>query len=380
MKCYFLDHHRVNNPHVSDPFNVPALIKEIEDINPDILIGLCMEEFDYHYIFRNVFPPLQEYLTRTNKTFTLIAPFIHPEPISPIIKIEETQTSPSSPYQRANPRIRRKVSSKFIVEDSYGYTHYGYHSITIARAHGLEFNFNNDTLLFTSYNHNGKLHRCQLVDELVKHDLLKDGIVTLHTPYFGHPIEDRYVYKHHDGSKLMDEEGYAINTSSEFEPGAIPRSYLRGFVDIVTESSFGPGETFMSEKSVKPIATLKPFLVVGAKHMHKHLREKYSLEEYTELFDYSFDEEDDLELRVQGVVNNLVRLRNMPKDELKSIYHSIQDKLLRNREVYSTVMDDLDKFIPTSIKKVLDPSIEWYGDVYSPILNICYENKLRPYP
>ena len=204
--------------------------------------------------------------------------------------------------------------------------------------------------------------------------------MTLHTPYFGHPIEDRHVYKYHDGSKLMDEEDYVISASSEFAPGQIPRSYLRGFIDIVSESSYGPGETFMSEKTVKPIATLKPFLVVGAKHMHKHLREKYSLEEYTELFDYSFDEEDDLELRVQGVINNLVRLRHMPKDELKSIYHSIQDKLLRNREVYSTVMDDLDKFIPTSIKRVLDPSIEWYGDVHSPILNICYENKLRPYP
>lgn len=347
MKCYFLDHGRVNNTD-----DVSVLMKEIEDINPDILIGLCMEEFDYHYIFRNIFPLLQEYLIRTNKTFTLIAPFIHPKPVSPNI----------------------------IVEDSYGYTHWGYHTITLTREQGLEFNFNDDTLLFTSYNHNGKLHRSVLVDELAKHDLLKDGIVTLHTPYFG-PNDNYYKYKHHDGSKLIDEDGYAINASDEFRPMAIPRNYLRGFIDIVSESSYGPGEAFMSEKTVKPIATLKPFLVVGAKHIHKHLREKYSLEEYPELFDYSFDEEDDLELRVQGVVNNLVRLRNMPKDELKSIYHSIQDKLLRNRNVYSTVMDDLDKFTPTSIKKVLDPSIEWYGDVNASILyTVCYEKKLRPLP
>jgi hypothetical protein len=373
MKCYFLDHSRVNNN-----LDVPALIKEIEDINPDILIGLCMEEFDYHYIFRHVFPPLQEYLTRTNKTFTLIAPFIHPTPVSPSIKVEEAQVSSS--YQRGNPRIGRKVSPNIIVEESYGYTHWGYHTITIASEQGLEFKFNDDTLLFTSYNHNGKLHRSLLVDELVKHDLLKDGIVTLHNPYFG-PIDSQNRYKYHDGSRLIDEEGYAINASNEFKPAAIPKNYLRGFIDIVTESSYGPNETFMSEKTVKPIATLKPFLVVGAKHIHKHLREKYSLEEYPELFDYSFDEEDDLELRVQGVVNNLVRLRNMPIDELKSIYHSIQDKLLRNRNVYSTVMDNLDKFTPASIKKVLDPSIEWYGDVNASILyTVCYEPKLRPNP
>jgi hypothetical protein len=375
MKCYFLDHGRVNNTD-----DVSVIMKEIEDINPDILIGLCMEEFDYHYIFRNVFPPLLEYLTRTNKTFTLIAPFIHPKPVSPTIKIEETQTLSSSPYQRGNPKVGRKVSPRIIVEDSYGYTHWGYHTMTLVLKQGLEFNFNDDTVLFTSYNHTGKLHRSVLVDELAKHDLLKDGIVTLHTPYFG-PIDKQHTYKHHDGSKLIDEEGYVINASSEFEPAALPRNYLRGFIDIVSESSYGPGEAFMSEKTVKPIATLKPFLVVGAKHMHKHLREKYSLEEYPELFDYSFDEEDDLELRVQGVVNNLVRLRNMPIDELKSIYHSIQDKLLRNRNVYSTVMDDLDKFTPTSIKKVLDPSIEWYGDVNASILyTVCYEKKLRPRP
>jgi hypothetical protein len=374
MKCYFLDHSRVNNN-----IDVPALIKEIEDINPDILIGLCMEEFDYHYIFRHVFPPLQEYLTRTNKTFTLIAPFIHPKPISPD-RVEVTQTLPSSPHQRGNPKIVRKAPPRIVVEDSYGYTHWGYHTMTLVLKQGLEFNFNDDTVLFTSYNHNGKLHRSMLVDELAKHDLLKDGVVTFHTPYFG-PEDTHYNYKYHDGSKLIDEEGYVINASSEFEPAALPKNYLRGFIDIVTESSSGPNEIFMSEKTVKPIATLKPFLVVGAKHIHKHLREKYSLEEYPELFDYSFDEEDDLELRVQGVVNNLVRLRNMPIDELKSIYHSIQDKLLRNRNVYSTVMDDLDKFTPTSIKKVIDPSIEWYGDVNASILHtVCYEPGLRSRP
>ena len=345
MKCYFLNHSRVSNN-----IDVPALMREIEDINPDILIGLCMEEYEYHYIFRNVFLPLQEYLERTNKTFTLITPFIHPRPVSPNI----------------------------IVEESYGYTHWGYYTVPQVMQQGLEFNFTDDTLLFTSYNRNGKRHRCIVVDELAKHDLLKDGIVTLHEP---HPHYANYTYKYHDGSILIDEEGYAPNISSEFDVGKLPRNYLRGFIDIVSESSYGPNEYFMSEKTVKPIAALKPFLVVGAKHMHKHLREKYSLEEYTELFDYSFDKEDDLELRIQGVVNNLVRLRDMPKAELKFIYDSIQDKLLRNRNVYLTVMDDLDKFTPTSIKKVLDPSIEWYGDVDASILyKVCYEPKLRPCP
>jgi hypothetical protein len=330
--CYLVN-------HVSLRGRESNVISEIENINPDIIIGLCLEEFAYHYIFDNFLELIQPYLLRTNKTMKLIVPYIDNIP----------------------------VPNNIIVEDSYGYYHWACGSVVNSVVTNLEFKFTDDVKLFTNYNNNAKYQRAMLVDEFVKNNLLKDGIVTLIQPEMLLPDNSAYVYKHHDGSKLVDEMDFVLNAKYEYNAGFYPKSYLNGYVDIVSESTYGPGEFFITEKTAKPIGVLKPFLVYSAPGVHRYLHEKYNLEYYTELFDYSFDEELDIQKRIDGIVQNLLRLRQLSKDELLSMHYSIRDKLIHNRTKYLEIKTN-EVFVPESLKFLKHDDVKLYGDIDASIL------------
>jgi hypothetical protein len=315
-------------------------LKEIEEIKPDVLIALCLEEFDYHYIFSKFFELIQPYLQKTNKKLKLIAPYVDSRPVPDNIE----------------------------VEGSYGYYHWAIGSSIICLEKNIKFNFTNDTKLFTNYNNNSKYQRAMLIDEYVKYDLLKDGIVTLVRPEVYYPNGQIYEYKYHDGSVILDEPDFVLNSSPEYSAGAFPKNYLNGFIDIVSESTYDTGQFFITEKTAKAIGALKPFLVLGPPNVHKHLKEKYDLDYYDELFDYSFDKEDDIQKRIDGIIQNLIRLREMPVNKLMEIHSTITDKMIRNRLNYVGLKNNLDRFTPKSLKFLHnDKNVKLYGDTDSGI-------------
>lgn len=336
ISCYFIDHSIVKGRE-------DVILAELENINPDKIFLTCLEEYEYHLIFKTLFKLLAPYLTRTNKTATLIAPFVDVKP----------------------------VPNNIIVEDSYGYYHWADGTVHHCMKNDIQFRFTNNTKLFTSYNHNIKYQRAMLVDEFVKYDLLKDGIVTLHNPKVLTPDGLYYEYKYHDGSILKDESDFILNSIHEYKPYNLPKSYLEGFVDVPSESTFDPGEFNLTEKTVKPIASLRPFIVLGPPNYHRFLHEKYDLEYYHELFDYSFDGEEDTQKRIEGIVQNLVRLREMPVHELIEIHKTITDKMIRNRTNFLNIRQDANRFVPKSLRFLLDNTdVVYYGDKASILLSM----------
>lgn len=333
--CYFINHSTVKGREA-------VILDELENINPDKIFLTCLEEYEYHLIFKTLFEILAPYLIRTNKTATLIVPYIDPKP----------------------------VPKNIIVEDSYGYYHWADGCVKDCISSNIKFEFTTDTKLFTSYNNNQKYQRCMLVDEFVKHDLLKDGIVTLHNPIARTP-DGLYEYKYHDGSVLKDEPNFVLNINEEYKAYNFPKNYLNGFIDVPSESTFNHGEFFVTEKTAKPIATLRPFIILGPPNYHKHLHENYNIEYYDELFDYSFDSEEDIQKRIEGIVQNLIRLRDLPLTQLMEIHETIFDKMIRNRSNFLNIRQDFDKFVPKSLQFLSNnDDVELYGDKASILYSI----------
>jgi hypothetical protein len=331
-KCYLVNHNYLSGRESS-------IVAEIEKIDPNILIGLCLEEYDYHFIYRNFIVLIQPYLTRTNKKMKLIVPYV------------------------ALPEL-----PNIVVEKSFGYYLWSCESIDNAIRDNVQFKFTESTKLFTNYNNNDKYQRAMLIDEFVKNDLLKDGIVTLNKPGMRIPEGSLYVYKYHDGSKLVDEADFVLNSSDAFIANAFPKNYLNGFIDIVSESTYNTGQFFITEKTTKPIAVCKPFIIFGPPMIHKYLYDNFGIEYYTELFDYSFDEEEDIEKRIDGIVKNLIRLRQLSKADLLSMHESIKDKLISNRTKYLQIRTDI-AYIPESLKFLQHKNnVDCYGDLDAGIL------------
>lgn len=324
-----------------------STVDEIISINPDKIICLCMNEVDAQLIFRTFFDKIKPWLKNNNKIINLVVPHFNNIFIEEGIKAERT----------------------------YGYilfhllNNYNIEGMSPALVLPLQYmNFHNKTdLLYTCYNRRNEVARAMLVDELARENLLQYGIVTYHQPVDA-------TWKYHNGTKLMDEPDYEINTqyNPKYAPSNYPASMMRGFFDIVTESRFAPGEYFITEKTLKSIMLLRPFIAFSSTGYSTEYLAKYiGLELYDEMFDYEFDRCDSLEQRIDGIITNVTRLKNQIPD-LKtkhSIYKKLIPKLIRNRNKIVDIFFDKTKIVPDCLQVLMsDKKYTLSGCINHPLL------------
>jgi len=184
--------------------------------------------------------------------------------------------------------------------------------------------------LLTCYNNKSKRHRDYTVDQLLYHRLAEwKGIVTYNSENLDnlkHYIGDEYF-------SLNDEPNFKLHETHT--PNDVPWRYLTGLIDIVTESTFEHNEFFLTEKTARPLMTQKPFLVVGPQGYHKYLESK-GIKLYDEIFDYSFDDEPELEKRIDGLLENFLQLREQYTTvaDFKELLSLVKPKLESNLNAY----------------------------------------------
>jgi len=114
---------------------------------------------------------------------------------------------------------------------------------------------------------------------------------------------------------------------------------LSAYFDIVTESSFQYDAIFFTEKIIKPIVNLHPFIVVSNNGYLKYFREYLGFKTFDCIFDESYDDIEDPYQRIQFIFKQIVNILEKPQNELNEMYKKAFDvcKYNRNRllEVYS---------------------------------------------
>jgi len=196
-------------------------------------------------------------------------------------------------------------------------------------------------LLFTCYNNRPCDYRHYTINNLFGRGLQDLGIVTYKkytvdhpkdpgwTPNMWEPLSNiPYLTPINDPS----EPDFVLNSKREWTPGTMPFNYLKGVIDIVTESRIGKNEFYLSEKTNKALLADKPFLVVGAPGYHRWLQQERHLELYDEIFDYSFDDEPDYRKRIDGILDNLERLSKIYKSppHYQLLWNNVKAKTQRN--------------------------------------------------
>jgi len=317
-------------------------ISEIKRINPDKIILLSMGEINVEHLFSELFDGIQDWLIENNKYLYVI-------------------------WAGSNKEIRPNILGANSIGSSYG---------NVSCVYGISQQYPEVNLLdtadklFTSYNNNPKYERKLFVDLLYKYDLLNEGIVTYRYP--NDRTKPEYNWQYHDGSVLYDEPDYVINSKPEYSAAFLPKSYMNGFIDIVAETDYQEGYFIPTEKNAKPWGAMKPYLVISSKNYHNWLYEEYGIEPYTELFDYSFDSLDTIEDRVNGILQNLARLRtkfNQDPDSKRQIYEQIKPKLIHNRNMALNIINRLqenNKLIPECLKFITtEEDYELVGEVFN---------------
>lgn len=210
------------------------------------------------------------------------------------------------------------------------------------------------TIPFVCMNNRGHYHRCLAIDLMQKYNLLDKGAVTWINPL--NENQD-FKWKHFDNRKLL----WNDNMISRQESFIIADEYKQSFFDFVTECCT---ETVMiSEKTIRPLLLKKPFVVLGAPGFHSYLKE-LGFKLYTEIINYDFDSVEDISLRTEMFVKNMIRVSKI--ENLNEMHKKLESKILHNYSKTIELTQDR-SYIPSEVKTVIRmipgnpdvPNIPW---------------------
>lgn len=176
-------------------------------------------------------------------------------------------------------------------------------------------------------------------------------------------VFDKENYKHHGDDKqfrdeLLKENEKVLNgelKKSIIDYDDLPNvwgfnfeqkeSYLNSYIHIISETNFYESGLYLSEKTWKPMGQLQPFIMMGPAGSLELIR-SYGFKTFDGFIDESYDKIENNEERFKFLINEIERLSNLPKEELKNWYKSIfNDILVHNQKVLIDYKDTDKKHI-----------------------------------
>lgn len=137
--------------------------------------------------------------------------------------------------------------------------------------------------------------------------------------------------------------------------------YSSTYIHIVSETcmngdNFTP---FFSEKTVRPLMNLQPFVYFGDYHALKTLRD-FGFKTFHPFINESYDDEPDPLKRMKLAGDQVIQLNNMPVSQLHDWYYSITDILVHNQkhlqsfnhfDVFNQALKDAEVIYKNEFKK-----------------------------
>lgn len=208
-------------------------------------------------------------------------------------------------------------------------------------------------------NGGGRPHRVHLLGELKRKGLLEHGLVSYMKKFEIEFDPEEFIHKKDPEKK----EKLKFHTSwpKEIEPmyvdleqnythwhnrGMTADNYRNSYFNVVTETFPAEPSFMLTEKVFKPLVNLQPLLVYGHPGTLKHLK-TLGYESFPEVFDESYDNEEDSALRMKLIINEIDKACKKSLEEWDDIYWSVLPKLKRNRENFlkNNFKDRINKLI-----------------------------------
>lgn len=118
--------------------------------------------------------------------------------------------------------------------------------------------------------------------------------------------------------------------------------YLDSYFNITTETCFSEGQIFFTEKILKPIMCLQPFIILSSPNYLKKLK-GLGFKTFDSIWDESYDEIQDNEERLIKIFNLIFKISQWSLEECEKNYKSVLDICIYNREHLSTFWE-IDEF------------------------------------
>jgi hypothetical protein len=204
----------------------------------------------------------------------------------------------------------------------------------------LIYGYEDDHLdrLFMSLNGAPRHHRLHLLDRLYTTGLWDDGYITF---YGNSKFYDNYF---EEKPKFIDKPWATTNhvLPSQKHKGPnvsmfqhwFPLEARRSVISVVAETEIDL--FFLTEKTAMPLLLGKPLLVYGCRNYHVELQ-RLGFALHDDIIDYSFDKKKHQFKRLDGIIANLINLREQYKNNYYELYKKMYPVCVHNSHQAATL-------------------------------------------
>jgi hypothetical protein len=207
--------------------------------------------------------------------------------------------------------------------------------------------FNDRERYFLMYNRNPeRMHRPYFVNKLYKSNLLNKGYISFFTnkdfddflesesdyPPLNLTVEDfRDIRKNlNNFYPLTIDDGDSERVAGFHNFLSRKNEYQNSYFTIVAETNAESDICFITEKTVKPIMNLHPFIILGNPKILEVLK-SYGFKTFDKWWDESYDDEFDFKKRTEMVFNIVDSLCNKSKYEWNDMIREMENILIYNQ-------------------------------------------------
>lgn len=141
-------------------------------------------------------------------------------------------------------------------------------------------------------------------------------------------IKDKYFK---DFFPIFDIYKYKVEVYGDIKD-RLKKYYNDIFCDIVTETRFAQPTANFSEKTLRPIYHLKPFILAAPPYTLQYLKE-FGYKTFSDYWDESYDTEENHEYRLIKILQLLEMINSKSIGELREMYYTMKPILEHNKNI-----------------------------------------------
>ena len=197
---------------------------------------------------------------------------------------------------------------------------------------------------YMTLNHQPHEHRRYFLNDLHTMMSFKDTIVSAVIPHEDYVFENPIILKENRPPHIMEKSFEWERLSDTHLANDIislgePQYWNKHFCTVVTESVMH-SDVFISEKTFKPLIGLRPFIIIGDRHLYAKLKE-WKFDTFEDLFPNIHRDEENKYRRIDNALKDMHQFQlNNGLDELNNLYGTLEDRLMYNRKRVLEVINE----------------------------------------
>ena len=176
-------------------------------------------------------------------------------------------------------------------------------------------------------------YRLYFAQQLVLHGLIPNTEISFatvdnNTHYTNHVFANKKFQIHLHNL----EQFYPANTAnSDSSADYCSSDYAACEIEIVLETLFDDTRWHLTEKTLRPIACGKPFILAATPDSLQYLR-NYGFETFSELIDETYDTITDSQERLDAIIQEMKRIAALDADAKRILYTKLHEIAQRNKQ------------------------------------------------